>query len=165
MCDQVGIALLSVPIAWLLMDRTDLKGYFINLAHPEVNMAHIQLTEVVALYPALYYYCPLPWSDQTHRPIPHPHRFGSAARSEPEQSIVPAFCLSACHNTSHAPSNILAHSHWHKKCTIYNSHIEILVFWAKSGHITTEVCLNVWNGQYYCITHIYAYRYVYLERW
>ena len=39
----------------MLMDRTDLKGYFINLAHPEVNMAHIQLTEVVALYPALYY--------------------------------------------------------------------------------------------------------------
>ena len=126
---------------WLLMDRTDLKGYFINLAHPEVNMAHIQLREVVALYPALYYYChPIPYSDQTHRPIPHPPLPGSAARSQPEQSIVPAFCLSACHNASHAPSNILAHSNWHKKCRIYNTHIEILVFWGKKwthlkGHI------------------------------
>ena len=138
-CDQVDIALLSVPIEWLLMDRTDLKGYFINLAHPEVNMAHIQLTEVVALYPALYYSPPtLLWSNTpSHPPPPHP---GSVARSEPEQSIVPAFYLSACHNASHAPSNILAHSNWHKNVQYPITHIlEFLYSGAKSGNISRPI--------------------------
>ena len=127
------------PFEWLLMDRTDLKGYFINLAHPEVNMAHIQLRKVVAPYPALYYYCPptLLWSNTPSHP--HLPPSGCAARSEPEQSIVPAFCLSACHNASHAPSNILAHSNWHKNVQCTTHIVKFLYSGAKSGNISRAI--------------------------
>ena len=109
------------------MDRTDLKGYFINLAHPEVNMAHIQLTEVVALYPALYYY-PLPYSDQTLRPIPHPTPLD--LRLDPSRSkalFLPSACLLV--TMPHMPRRTYSHTQTDtKKCTIYNPKIEILVF-------------------------------------
>ena len=147
-CDQVGIALLSVPIEWLLMDRTDLKGYFINLAHPEVNMAHIQLTEVVALYPALYYSPPtLLWSNTPS--IPPLWICGSIPAGAKHCSCLLLVCLSqylTC-PVEHTRTLKLTQKMCNIQPTNWNSCILGQKVETSQGpyqvYVTTEVCLNV----------------------
>ena len=129
---------------WLLMDRTDLKGYFINLAHPEVNMAHIQLTEVVAPYPA-----PALIKHTVPSPISPAWICGSIRAWAKHCSCLLLVCLSQCLTcpVEHTRTLKLTQKMYNIQPTYWNSCILRQKVDTSQGsyqvYVTTKVCLNV----------------------
>ena len=127
---------------WLLMDRTDLKGYFINLAHPEVNMAHIQLREVVAPYPA-----PALIKHTVPSPISPAWICGSIRAKH--CSCLLLVCLSQCLTcpVEHTRTLKLTQKMYNIQPTYWNSCILRQKVDTSQGsyqvYVTTKVCLNV----------------------